>query len=170
MNAARKKKSAAAKPVRKSVMPIRKILVPIDFSTCSMKALDYALAMARQFNATLVLGHVVQFDYPAIDGFGGVDFGSLEVDLMKEAEEQLKKITLAVRKQGVSVRNVVTTGRAAAGICDLANDQGADLIVVSTHGYTNLKHFLLGSVSEGVVRHASCPVLVVREHEREFVI
>lgn len=135
-----------------------------------MKSLDYAVAFAKQFNATLILGHVVQFDYPAIDGFGGVDFGSLELDLRREADGQLKKLVKAVREKGVTVRGVLADGRAAQAICDLADNQSADLLIISTHGYSNLKHFLLGSVSEGVVRHATCPVLVVREHEREFVI
>jgi universal stress protein A len=60
-------------------------------------------------------------------------------------------------------------GRAFDEITAAAREQKADLIVISTHGYSGVKHVVLGSVAERVVRHAPCPVLVVREHERDFV-
>ena len=67
---------------------------------------------------------------------------------------------------GVKVENSVENGHAGEQICRRAQELGADLIVTSTHGRTGLKHVLLGSTAEYVVRHAPCPVLVVPSHER----
>ena len=61
------------------------------------------------------------------------------------------------------------TGRAASEIVEVAKERNTDLIIISTHGYTGLKHVFLGSTTENVVRYAPCPVLTVREHEHEFV-
>ena len=67
------------------------------------------------------------------------------------------------------VKTLVRTGSPADEIVDAAKEMGVDLIILSTHGRTGLKHLLLGSMTENVVRRAPCPVLVVREREREFV-
>jgi nucleotide-binding universal stress UspA family protein len=70
---------------------------------------------------------------------------------------------------GIETEAVVTSGRPWQGITDYAASNNTDLIIISTHGYTGLKHVLLGSVAEKIVRHAPCPVLVVRAEEHDFV-
>jgi nucleotide-binding universal stress UspA family protein len=62
----------------------------------------------------------------------------------------------------------ILTGRAWFEICKYAKESGADLIIIATHGWTGLRHILMGSVAERVVQHAFCPVLVVKSVERDF--
>ena len=84
-------------------------------------------------------------------------------------EKQLSALAAAEVRGELSVDTVIRTGPVAAEIIAVAQSLPADLIVVSTHGRTGLKHVLLGSVTEHVVRHAPCPVFVVREKEHEFL-
>ena len=76
---------------------------------------------------------------------------------------------MEVAGKALSVRPLVCTGRAPWEILRVARETEADLIIIATHGYTGLKHVLLGSTAELVVRHAPCPVLTVRQVEHDFV-
>lgn len=147
---------------------LKQILVPVDFSECSRKALRYALPFARVFGAGISLLHVVETAY-VMGEFGAVDYAAMAADLTTEAERQL--CMLATEEIGASAawKIAVRPGRPATEIVEAARELAADLIVIATHGRTGLQHVLLGSVAENVVRHAPCPVLTVREHEREFV-
>jgi len=158
----------ASAPVPASIQ-IKYILVPIDFSAPSKKALDYAVPFAEQFGAKLTLLHVVE-------PVASPDFAN-SFPLMMEND----KVMAACKAQLQSLVNqktidpklvektLVRQGRAFHEIADAARTLKTDLIIISTHCYTGLKHALLGSTAERVVRHAPCPVLVVREREREFV-
>jgi len=148
---------------------LKRILVPIDFSACSKKALQYARPFAEQFHAEVVLLHVSSLNYMVAEGFGGIDLPTLREDLIQDAEKQLGEILGSLDSDQMTATLVVREGRAATEIVDLAKTENIDLIVMSTHGYSNIKHVLLGSVTENVVRHAPCPVLVVRENEHEFI-
>lgn len=148
---------------------LKRILVPIDFSACSKKALQYAGPFAEQFHAEVVLLHVSSLNYMVAEGFGGIDLPTLREDLIQDAEKQLGEILGSLDSDQMTASLVVREGRAATEIVDLAKSENIDLIVMSTHGYSNIKHVLLGNVTENVVRHAPCPVLVVRENEHEFV-
>lgn len=163
--------TTAAKAATDTAPPIglKRILVPIDFSTCSKKALQYARPFAEQFHAEIVLLHVSSLNYMVAEGFGGVDLPTLREDLIRDAENQLAEILKSIESDQMTASLVVREGRAATEIVDLAKEENIDLIVMSTHGYSNIKHVLLGSVTENVVRHAPCPALVVRENEHEFV-
>ncbi len=146
----------------KAPFKLKNILVPIDFSACSKKALQYAIPFARQFNATLTLVHVVQSNYlPGGEFSGGYDFA--------RAEKELRESVLEEVDESVPVKTVVRSGPPVQEIVAAARELESDLILLSTHGRTGLKHVFLGSVAENIVRLAPCPVLVVREHEREFV-
>ena len=149
---------------------LKNILVPIDFSACSKKALQYAIAFAGQFNATLNLVHVVQSNYfPGGEFSGGYDFARAEKELRESAGQQLAKLVLEEVDEFVPVKTAVRAGSPVQEIVTAARQLESDLIILSTHGRTGLKHVFLGSVAENVVRLAPCPVLVVRENEREFV-
>ncbi len=148
---------------------LKRILVPIDFSACSKKALQYARPFAEQFHAEVVLLHVSSLNYMVAEGFGGIDLPTLREDLIQDAESQLSEILKTLESDQMTASLVVREGRAATEIVELAKAENIDLVVMSTHGYSNIKHVLLGSVTENVVRHAPCPVLVVRENEHEFV-
>lgn len=162
--AARPAKSAKALP-----LAIKSILVPVDFSESSRKAVKYAIAFAKQFQARLVLLHVIEpvsaTTFSMMANLAIEDDQTIAVckaQLMREAKTAGVKASLLDRV-------LVRQGRSYAEICDAAGTLKVDLIIVSTHGFTGLKHTLLGSTAERVVRHAPCPVLVVRSNERDFL-
>lgn len=152
-----------------SPIRLKRILVPIDFSDCSKKALQYAKPFAEQFHAEIVLLHVSSVNYMVAEGFGGIDLPTLRADLIEDAEKQLGEIAKVLESKDAAATLIVREGRAASEIVALAKEENIDLIVMATHGYSSIKHVLLGSVTENVVRHAPCPVLAVREREHEFV-
>ena len=171
--------NVARRPVRRSksdeiielvpaLLKIKTILVPIDFSKASKKALVYAVKMAEQFGSKIILVNVVEpvatpdFAYHPL---------MLETDKMKAAaKEQLSLLCREARLPARMVeKTLVRYGTPFAEITNAARTLKVDLIIITTHGHTGLKHVFLGSTAERVVRHAPCPVLTVREKEHEFV-
>ncbi len=147
---------------------IRRILVPVDFSPNSRKAVDYASAFAKQFGATLTFLHVVQLNY-AYGEFGAIDFTAVEREMRAGAEKELAGLISAAAGTGLDARSMVREGSPPKVIADVARELQSDLLVISTHGYTGLRHVLMGSIAESVVRYAPCPVLVVRLQEQDFI-
>jgi nucleotide-binding universal stress UspA family protein len=148
---------------------LSRILVPVDFSAATQKALQYATAFAAQFEAKLVLLHVIE---PTVvpDNFGIIPpaYDELNEELAQAARQHLSSLAESLRNVG-NVEQQFRLGRPAWEITRFAEQTKADLIILATHGRTGLKHVLLGSVAELVVRHAPCPVLVVRDVEHDFV-
>jgi nucleotide-binding universal stress UspA family protein len=150
-----------------ALLKIRSILVPVDFSPPSKKALHYAAQLAGQFNSTLTLLHVVE-------PVAMPDFAYFP--LAQEIEETVKaaraRMTTLCEQEGISTQQIAKTlirhGRAFHEITEAARTLKSDMIVIATHGFTGVKHVLMGSTAERVVRHAPCPVLTVRIHERDF--
>jgi nucleotide-binding universal stress UspA family protein len=157
------KATKSATPKTPSPLHIKSILVPLDFSPSSKKALDYAVEVARQFKAKLTLLHVVE--PVATPDFAASFPLAMESDeLMATAKEQTERVVKAGRvPRGIIEKVLVRFGRSFHEIAEAARTRKVDLIIISTHGYTGLKHALLGSTTERVVRHAPCPVLVVRQ-------
>lgn len=146
---------------------IKEILVPIDFSDCSEKALRYAIALAKEHKANLTLLHVVFTPVP-IGEDPGLEYLRTADDQRKAAQRNLSTLAAAeVHGAEIIARSLVRTGSPTNEILGMAATIPADIIVISTHGHTGLKHALLGSITEHVVRRAPCPVLVVRESEHE---
>jgi nucleotide-binding universal stress UspA family protein len=153
------------------MIDLRRVLAPTDFSEHSHNALKYAVALAEKFGAELHLLHVVQ------------DIGILVPDLVTAAPPMLPSVdqmTAAARNAldrlekdnqlgRLQVHKHVGQGQPFYEIIRLAREANIDLIVLGTHGRSGLKHVLMGSVSEKVVRKAPCPVLTVRHPEHEFV-
>lgn len=141
------------------------ILVPTDFSTASMLAVDAAKILAQQNEAKVTLVHVLD---PTPVTFGAPGLGSLtEPEIEPEVESRIHAELSRLREEklaGVaSVKTaLVLSKNAADGIVHYAEKEGADMIVMATHGRSGLAHFLIGSVAENVVRHAECPVLTLR--------
>lgn len=148
---------------------LEKILVPIDFSEGSKKALQYAIPLARQHEAAITLLHVSPSLSYAGGEYGILDYSSAEAEMRSKAETELRALLKAEVGKAITAQAAVRTGTPRNDIIAFAKNLPADLIVIATHGRTGLKHVLLGSVAEHVVRYAPCPVLVVREREREFV-
>lgn len=162
------KTDAAPKGAPGSPFSIQKILVPVDFSKCSLKALRYASAFAAQFGSSLTLIHVVQINYSGVE-FGPIDFPRFEDELTRASYRELEKVAQEEVPEGVRVSMEIRTGRAVPEITRFAKESEIDLIILSTHGHTGLAHIFLGSTAENVLRYAPCPVLIVREHEHEFL-
>lgn len=158
----------AATRTATSPFRLKRILVPIDFSDCSKKALAYALPLAKANKATITLLHVTSLSYGAGE-YNGIDFAQIESDAKEAGESQLRELASDAMHGEAATDTMVRIGYAANEIIDVAASLPADMIVISTHGRTGLKHVLLGSVAEHVVQCAPCPVLVVREHEREIL-
>lgn len=147
---------------------IHKILVPVDFSANSRKAVAYARAFARMCGAQLIYLHVIQINY-AYGEFGAIDFTALEREMRGGADQELAALKKEAAEDGVEVESLIREGSPPKVIAEVADEVKADLLVISTHGYTGLKHVLMGSIAEHVVRYAPCPVLVVRERQQDFV-
>ena len=162
----RKRKATGNRRAQRGVS-FKKILVPIDFSACSMIGLAYAKTLAKEFNASLVLLHSVHLQYYVTnDEYASYDFPLVMQEVERVARGQMRDLVQKTDWDGIKVEPSLQIGHAGDQICARARDYGADLIVTSTHGTTGLKHILLGSTAEYVVRHARCPVLVVPSHER----
>ena len=148
---------------------MKRILVPTDFSECSLKAIRYAASFARQFEAEITLLYVVQPYYP-VPQMGALDYAIPETDLTQNAARELQALAGREIPSDIKVQTLVRVGNAAHEIAGAARTVGANLILLSTHGHTGLKHVFMGSTTEHVVRYAPAPVLVVREHETEFLL
>jgi universal stress protein A len=150
-----------------SLLQIKSILVPVDFSAQSEKALAYAVPFAEQFGAKLTLLHVVE---PVATPDFALSFPLVNDKVVADCKRHLERIVqdLEIAPKLVQ-KTLVREGRSFHEIADAARTLKVDLIIISTHGHTGLKRAVLGSTTERVVRHAPCPVLVVREHEQEFI-
>jgi nucleotide-binding universal stress UspA family protein len=145
-------------------MSFRKILIAVDESAFAVRAADVGFELARSLGAEVALVHVVD---PAVDAYapeGGIPASEL-VALAKQNGRRL----LAAFGQRASLQpaplEFVHVGKPAAEIVKAAKNWPADLIVVGSHGRGGVQRLLLGSVAEAVMRHAACPVLVVRAEE-----
>jgi nucleotide-binding universal stress UspA family protein len=148
---------------------LKTILVPSDFSECSDAALRYGLELARKFNASLHLLHVIQDPATqpwAADGFAIPLLDAID-QWQEEAIDRLKAAVPADDRARVTVECRI--GSAYQEILRYAAERDIDLIVTGTHGRGGVTHMLLGSIAEKIVRRAPCPVLTVRHPQHDFV-
>jgi len=156
----------AAVPLR-----LKKILVPVDFSDCSKKALQYAIPLARQFNARIIFLNVITPPYTFGREFDLADRPEFPgAELRKRSERRLAALAKEMVPAEIPVQIESRCGVESSEIVDAAKTSKIDLIVISTHGRTGRAHELAGSVAEAVVQLAPCPVLVVRERKHEFIL
>jgi nucleotide-binding universal stress UspA family protein len=142
----------------KEVAMFKKILIPIDDSRCSTHAATLGLDLARQFNSSVFITHVIE-DLPKI--YQGGDWAEA---LLEQGERVLDKWRTKGEEQKIKLETSVVTSRdTAEGIIKTARENACDLIVMGTHGRKGLAHAFLGSVAERVTRLATIPVLLVRE-------
>jgi nucleotide-binding universal stress UspA family protein len=143
-------------------MTVQHILVPTDFSADAEQAVDYAIALASVFRARVTLLHVI---YEVLWAAGETAMSlppAYFAELEAATRRQMEKARQRVRAAGLEGDSIVAYGMPFEHIVTAARDQGVDLIIMGTHGRTGLKHVLMGSVAERVVRLAPCPVLVTR--------
>jgi nucleotide-binding universal stress UspA family protein len=146
-------------------MKIRSLLLPTDFSECANYALSYASDFAREAGASIICVHVIEPVVPTV-GYSGVTEPLPMADISEQLEDsatrELPKIAQHEACAGLAVEEVIAHGDAASEIVRVAKERQVDLIVISSHGRTGLGRMLFGSTAEQVVRHAPCPVLVVK--------
>ena len=139
-------------------MATKTIVFPTDFSTAIDAALPHAEALAKSSGARLLILHVEE---PPL-AYGG---GELYYGLPEPSSERILKMLEDVRPKDPAVpfTHRLTMGDPAGEIVRIAGDEGAEMIVLGTHGRTGMTRLLMGSVAEVIVRRAPCPVLVYRE-------
>ncbi len=144
---------------------INTILVPVDYSKCSLAGLRYAIEFAKKVAARLIVLHVVDLGPQLMtDGYGMYDLSPYKEAAARASEPQMRMFLRGVNFGSVPFQTLATAEFCPEGIYRAAEKEKVDLIILSTHGRTGLKHILIGSVAERVVRRASCPVLVVPSH------
>lgn len=138
-------------------MKAKKIIFPTDFSSSSDAALAYATSLARDTGATLLIVHVEE--PPLAYGGGEMYYGLVEPD-----RTELTRMLHEIKPSDPSIPVVyrLVTGDPATSVVQAAEEEGADFIVVGTHGRTGLGRLLMGSVAEAIVRKAKCPVVTVK--------
>jgi nucleotide-binding universal stress UspA family protein len=141
---------------------VHDILVPVDFSDFSLKALLYAIEFAKAVAAKIIVFHSVYLGYAfTSDGYAMYDLTEITKTMRKNAECDMAKFVRAAKFDRVQFETVVRVGEAAEEICEFAKEQDVDLIITTTRGRTGFAHVLMGSVAEKVVRHADRPVLIL---------
>lgn len=137
------------------------ITVPVDFSDCSMDALEYGIQIAKDVGASLTLLHVLEPVSYGDDLTLGHAAEQGRVD--QRIDSQLRAYVTAIQSAGVSARQVIRGGVPADSILEFVRASSCDLIVMGTHGRRGISRVLKGSVAEAVLRRASCPVFAVRK-------
>lgn len=144
---------------------IKRILVAVDFSETSDKAFDYAVSLARVFEAEVVALHVVHDPIVYAPTTGQEWRDQFERTIKEKLDALLSRHTC----EGVEVTAVIKQGGAWLEIIEYATAENCDMIVLGTHGHGPVQQMLMGSVAEKVVRKAKHPVLVVRPDQHHFV-
>lgn len=144
------------------MVSVKKIVCPTDFSETALSAVQHASDLAVHFGAELCLVNVVPV-MPAVPGPDWVlKVPEYELLLHADAEQNLHKLADSIEAKGLRVQTMVGHGDAATEIVRIAQNEGADMIVISSHGSAGWRHLAFSSVVEKVVRLATCPVLTFR--------
>ena len=155
------------------MLKLERILFPSDFSELSLHALGFARSLAETYSAELHVIHVVDeaCQYWMAVGPNTLPVGPPVEELVAAAREACEKLVAEhLGDTTLHIETEVLTGRPFMEIIRYARDEHFDLIVLGTHGRSGLKHALLGSVAEKVVRKSHCPVLTIRHPEHDFVM
>ncbi len=147
-----------------------RLLVPVDFSEYARLAIAYAKELTAFYAARLDLVHVVDEliypdFYPPIMPSGG----SVDQELRQDSLRRLQALLTQVPGPPVEAQPHVRAGRAAPEIATFAEERAADLIVIASHGLTGIRHILLGSVTEQLIRRAPCPVFTVKAFGKKLL-
>jgi nucleotide-binding universal stress UspA family protein len=142
----------------------KKIVVPIDGSGWSERAIPHAMDIARNNNSEVILLHV--FKPPAQEYVGELALAGQDEQLMalrEERKQQLTAIRNNIRAEKIQVRVQFIEGTGVASIiCDYINEEAADLVVMSSHGHTGITRWLFGSIAQKVMQGVRVPVLIIR--------
>ena len=150
-------------------MQLNKILVPYDFSEHAEHAFTWALGLAKDWQARITLLHIVPpfppmatADAMSLGALSQLDIPKLEAEMVEDARQRIRQVVAKHDGSTGQVDIKAMVGEPVWDICRTAEQEHTDLIVMGSHGRTGLAHVFLGSVAERVIRHAPCPVLVIR--------
>jgi nucleotide-binding universal stress UspA family protein len=157
-----------------TMLKIKNILYPTDFSEVSARAYGYAESLASHYGSKLYVIHVAQPPFVAYPDYTYTDaVAGIFRDLRGHAEKQLaafmKDRALHAAQHGIQAQCTLLEGPIPSGVLQFAEQNAIDLIVMGTHGRDSADRHTLGSVTERVLRNASCPVLAIRKPEHSFV-
>ena len=146
---------------------MKKILVPLDFSEESKRALTFAVELAQKASSELVLLHIVEYPVGASVDPTGINYYSLDPALMdvikKNAQEKMSEVASQRVPTELKVQQLIQMGDPFLGINGAIEDEAVELVVIGSKGATGLKEVLVGSNAEKVIRHARCPVITVKK-------
>jgi nucleotide-binding universal stress UspA family protein len=143
---------------KKSKNSKKRLLVPVDFSTAAAPLIAFARQLARDLDAAITVLHVIEPFH--VDW--RMDTTAFQRQQRLEATKSLRQLMKREFKDVNEARAALRSGYPVEEITEFARRSRTDMIVIATHGRTGMKRVLLGSVAERVVRHAHCPVVVVR--------
>ena len=144
------------------VFKMKNILVAIDFSNVTQKVIEQGVLLTRAFDCKLWLIHIAAPDPDFVGYVTGPQFRrDLRAETLRDEHKKLQHQADRLRKQGINITTLLIKGETVDAIVREASKLAADLIVIGSHGHGALYKTLMGSVSEGVIRHAPCPVLIV---------
>lgn len=141
-------------------MSWRKIIVPVDFTTSTLKALEYAGALATSFGSTIHLLHVVE-PTSLVAGVEGLPFSKWREAVTRESRVRMRHLAERCLPPSVPVEIQVDSGMVGLGIIRAVETLGGDLVILTTSGMHGLKHLLSQNTAEWVMLDAPCPVLVL---------
>lgn len=156
---------AQSRQVGKPQVKVGRILVPTDFSPGAEPALRWAAAFAGAFGAEIILLHVLDLRLAALMGMPDMAPIPAMDELLRTANAEAEQQLRALGAQFPDARTILREGAPRSVILEVAKAEGADLIVMGTHGRTGLSHMFFGSVAEHVVRHSRVPVLTARQED-----
>jgi nucleotide-binding universal stress UspA family protein len=151
--------------IRRANKKPRRVLVPVDFSDSSARALRHASSLAAKSGGSLIIVYVVPADYGWL-GFGRNELRDLDRSLQRQAADRLRAFADENVGKNVLADLEVRIGQPAEEIVAAARESKCDSIMLSTRGLTGLDRFLIGSVADRVARLAPCPVVLVRPGRR----
>jgi nucleotide-binding universal stress UspA family protein len=148
---------------------MKRIMIPVDFSFTSLKAVDHALNIAKLSQAEIILLHVIENIHSTTDPlfFAVPRETSIDAELMRLSNESLERVTKRIKSKGYhNVRGMTVTGRTHSQIIKTSKRLKVDLIVMGTHGVSGFREFIMGSNAYRVVHDANCPVLTVQRRNK----
>lgn len=148
-------------------MDIKCILVPTDYSEDAKAALEAAIEFSKVFGAKIVLVHAYHIETPAVYGGNFVAPQDILEPVREAAQSSMEQLIKELTARGVEVESRVVMEYPSHAILDEANKLPADMIVMGTRGLTGIKHVLVGSTAERIVRLAACPVVTIKAEEKK---
>jgi nucleotide-binding universal stress UspA family protein len=148
------------------MISFKNILIPVDFSEPSKKALTYGLTLAGQFNANLLLAHIVPESTALMYAFP-TRLPEVEKEQYIKAKQEIENLAPAEHAAKVNLRTIVKIGNIEEALLAIVKDEGIDLVVMGTHGRRDFGRWFIGSVTEHMLRNVPAPVLTVSHIEAE---